>query len=202
MHGLYAILDPDHCAGRDPLWVAREILKAGAKTLQLRVKNRPFQEVFALACALQGLKAEFEFCFMVNDSLEIALAVGADGLHLGQGDGSPLAAREALGPTRLLGLSTHSLEEVRAANALPLDYIGFGAIFQTATKGPTHPVQGLSGLAAAVSESRHPLVAIGGVSPERVPAVLETGAAAYAVISAIGEAADVGAVVRLLCRIA
>ena len=201
MRGLYAIVDPDFCNGRDPVAVSRRILVAGGRILQLRCKDTPDQQVLEWARAIAALKRQFAFTFIINDRLEIALAAGADGLHIGQGDMPALAARAALGAGRLLGLSTHTQAQVHAANALPVDYIGFGAVFKTATKAADHPVPGPSGLAEAVSGACHPVVAIGGITVETVEAVKAAGASAYAVLSAITQAADIETVVgNLLSR--
>lgn len=197
MKGLYSIVDPDYCNGRDPVDVARQVLRAEVPVLQLRVKNHPRSQVLAWAKAICALKSEFAFTFIVNDFLDVALAAGADGVHVGKNDVSVEDARAQLGPDKLIGLSTHSLEEVKRANALPVDYIGFGAIFKTATKGKTHPVQGVDRLREAVALSTHPVVAIGGITADTLLSVLQTGVPSYAVLSAITQAPDVLEAARL-----
>lgn len=197
MKDLYFIVDPDFCKERDPIWVAAEGLAAGVRIIQLRCKSQSPEEVLRLARAIAALKAQYAFTFIVNDFLDIAIEVRADGLHLGQQDLSVEVARRALGPQAVIGLSTHDLDDVVMAGERPINYIGFGAVFPTATKSnPSHPVPGLAQLREAVRLSPYPVVAIGGITAANVTLVRETGAAAYAVLSAIGQAADVQAAVK------
>lgn len=195
--GLYSIVDPDYCNGRDPVDVARQVLRARVRLLQLRAKNWKQADVLALARGICALKAEFDFTFIVNDDVELMLASSADGLHIGQGDLPAAEARTRLGKGKFLGLSTHSLDEIRVANTLPVDYIGFGGIFKTATKGEAHPVQGLERLREAVKLSTHPVVAIGGINADNLLSVVQTGVRSYAVLSAITQAPDVLEAARL-----
>lgn len=194
--GLYAIVDPDHCAGRDPVAVAAQLVQAGVCTVQLRVKGRSEREVEGLAKAIRSLKGDTPFTFIVNDFVEIACACDADGVHVGQGDMPVTEIRRLLGSDRIVGLSTHCLADVDAANGLPVDYIGFGAVFATPTKGRDHPVPGIAALREAAVVSRHPVVAIGGISPENVSLVLQTGVEHYAVLSALTGAHDIEKRVR------
>jgi len=130
----------------------------------------------------------------VNDDLEVALAAGADAVHLGQDD-MPLAeARRLAGPALRIGVSTHNLEQVAHAVAGGADYLGFGPVFPTGSKANPDPVVGLAGLAAAVAAAAPvPVVAIGGITPERAAAVAAAGARAACAISAVNRDADVRA---------
>ena len=148
-----------------------------------------------LRCAIVTIGKDV---IIVNDDVEIAAAAGADGVHVGEGDTSVSVARARLGEKAVIGYSTHSIADVHAVNALSVDYVGFGAVFPTATKGVDHPVPGLAGLREAVRVSRHPVVAIGGITAVNLAAVRACGASGYAVLSAITQAADVGAAVRAL----
>ena len=123
---------------------------------------------------------------IINDRVDVALALGADGIHLGQTDLPVRAARRLLGPSAIIGYSTHNLEQVKAALDLPLDYLAFGPIFETRSKLNPDPVAGLEGLRAAKALAGElPLVAIGGIAPSNVADALAAGADSLAIISAL-----------------
>src|SRR5690606_17510047 len=145
--------------------LARQLVEAGAGVVQLRMKTASACELLASA---RALRRELAVPFVVNDRLDVALAVGADGVHLGQTD-LPLAdARRIAGSRLLIGISTHALQQVRAAVAGGASYIGYGPVFTTATKENPDPVQGLEALARAVEAAGDvPVVAIGGITPDR-----------------------------------
>jgi thiamine-phosphate pyrophosphorylase len=129
---------------------------------------------------------------IINDRVDIALAAGADGVHLGQDDLPPEAARKLLGPQAIIGYSTHNVEQAISATKLPIDYLAIGPIFSTTTKSDTAPVLGLEGLRAvrrAIGE--FPLAAIGGITLNNARAVIDAGADSVAVISALLSAADI-----------
>lgn len=180
--GLYAITD---ARSGDPVAVGQQLLAAGCRLLQLRMKQATTAERTAAARRLvQAARAQGAL-LIVNDDLDAAAASGADGLHLGQDDGDLAAARARLGPAALIGRSTHDLDQVAAACAEGADYIGFGPVFGTATKTDTAPVVGIQGLARAVAASAVPVVAIGGIDATRLAQVRATGAHCWAVISAL-----------------
>lgn len=185
--GFYAILDRD-----DPK-LADDLLSA-ASVLQLRFKGMPRADLLRIAGWARRLTAERGALLVVNDDLEAALAAGADGVHLGQED-LPLAeARRRAGPGLVIGVSTHDLDQVARAVAGGADYLGFGPVYPTGSKANPDPVVGPGGLAAAVRAAAPvPVVAIGGITPERAPAIAAAGARAAAVISAVNRAADVRA---------
>jgi thiamine-phosphate pyrophosphorylase len=192
--GLYAIVDPAFCRGRDPRWVAAAILDGGCGALQLRAKHTAPAELESLARELRALCHARGVPFVVNDWVELALRVGADGVHLGQTD-MPIEAARALGGNALaIGLSTHDLEQARAAAACGADLIGFGPVFATASKLDPEPVTGVPALRAAREAVAIPVVAIGGVTPENAADVASAGAAMAAAISALGMADDPRAV--------
>ena len=127
---------------------------------------------------------------VINDRVDVALIVGADGVHLGQTD-LPIGEARAIAGERLcVGVSTHDLDQVRAACAAGADYLGFGPVFATSTKENPDRVQGLEGLRAAVGVAKVPIVAIGGITLDQIAAVYGTGAAAICAISAVNEAPD------------
>ena len=123
---------------------------------------------------------------IVNDRVETALLAEADGVHLGQDDFPCRTARAALGDRAIVGLSTHGEDEARAADAEPCDYIAIGPVFETASKPDARPTVGLAGVAGARRATARPLVAIGGIGPERIRGVLDAGADAVAAVSALG----------------
>lgn len=160
-----------------------ELLSEGGATLiQLREKHMSAREFFeqAKVVARRGVQ------LLINDRVDIALAVGADGVHLGQDDMPPDAARTLLGPNAIIGYSTHNIEQAIAATKLPIDYLAIGPIFATTTKSDTAPVLGLDGLRTvrqAIGD--FPLVAIGGITRDNAREVIQAGADSVAVISAL-----------------
>ena len=130
---------------------------------------------------------------IVNDRADVAQLTGAAGVHLGQDDLPAAAARALLGPDKIIGWSTHTLEQVEQGNALPVDYLAFGPVFATTTKADTQPVVGLEGLQAARARTRKPLVAIGGITAENAAQALASGADSVAVIAGWMAAPDIPA---------
>jgi len=186
--GLYAIVDPEHCAGRDPVTVSEAILAGGCAVLQLRDKREATRA--ALARELLARCRDAGVPFVINDDLELALQLGAGGVHLGQGDLPVEQARARAGNKLQIGLSTHDLAQARAARARGADIIGFGPVFATATKLNPSPVVGVDGLRAAIAESALPVVAIGGIGLANVAQVRAAGCTLAAVISAVCGAPD------------
>lgn len=202
--GFYAVLDRDDEALAHQLVSAQG---AGARVLQLRIKpDIPLtaNELCRLGRMARAVCDQHGAALIVNDRLDVALACEADGCHLGQDD-LPLAdARAALaacGRRLWLGISTHNLEQVRAAVAGGADYLGFGPVFATRTKANPDPVVGVAGLAEAVRAAGSvPVVAIGGIGLEDAAAVYAAGAAAICAISAVNGAPDIASAGRRLCR--
>jgi len=158
----------------------------GATFIQLREKNRQALDFYDDAKAAFDVARQRGVTVIINDRVDVALALGADGVHLGQDDLPPGAARKLLGNDAIIGYSTHNVAQAIAAATLPVNYIAIGPIFQTGTKVNPDPVVGLEGLRAvrkAIS-SKH-LVAIGGITEENAAAVIEAGADSVAVISAL-----------------
>jgi hydroxymethylpyrimidine kinase / phosphomethylpyrimidine kinase / thiamine-phosphate diphosphorylase len=178
--GLYLITDQ----GDRLIERVRDALSGGVSALQYRDKVRNWEQRLALGHELKLLCAKHDVKFIINDDLELAIALDADGLHLGQDDGDPVAARAALGPRKLLGVSTHSLEEALAAEAANADYIGFGAIYPTDSKDVPE-TRGPEGIAALRGKLKIPVVAIGGINRDNASAVIDAGADSVAVISAV-----------------
>lgn len=186
LRGLYAIADGS--AALRPLELVAAFLEAGAPVIQLRLKQAGAGELLALATEAARL-CRGRALFLVNDRADVAKLCGADGVHLGQDDLPVDAARAVLGPGALIGLSTHSDDELaRAAGA---DYVGFGPVFATATKGtPLPPPHGLDGLERAVRRAGVPVVAIGGLTAGNAAGVRRAGAVCAAAIGELCRSSD------------
>ncbi len=189
IRGFYAVLD------RDDDELARKLVSV-ARVLQIRIKPREGhvdpQIVMQIARRARRICDDAGAALVINDRVDLALAVGADGVHLGQTD-LPLAAARKLAGSRLwIGVSTHDAAQVAAACAGGADYLGFGPVFATPTKLDPDPVQGLEGLQrAVVLAGVIPVVAIGGITPDAAANIYQTGAAAICAISAVNAAPDV-----------
>lgn len=181
---------------------AAQALQGGAPMIQLRDKEGSLRTLYEEALAIRQLCHRQEALFIVNDRLDLALAVEADGVHLGQEDLPARLARPLLRRGMLLGVSTHSVEEAREAEAAGADYIGFGPVFPTGTKAETRPVVGLDGVRAVKAAVQVPVLTIGGITLEWAPEVITAGADGVAVISAIMGSGDIpGACRRFLSKI-
>lgn len=189
--GLYAIIDPDRCAGRDPLAVAEAVLNGGCAMLQLRAKFLPDRSYLELARRIQAICTSKRVPFVVNDRVHIAAIIGADGVHLGQDDLTVFDARRIVGEMQI-GVSTHTYEQALQAERDGANLIGFGPVFQTRTKQNPDPVVGIAELARVASAVNIPVVAIGGIDLARAGQVRETGVHMVAVVSALCEATDPG----------
>lgn len=180
IRGLYLVTDHD-----DNLITRVEAaIDGGARVVQYRNKNQDRESRLALGLELRELCRRRSILFIVNDDLEMAVSLKADGLHLGQGDGDPREARRVLGPGKIIGVSTHTLSEALEAQAAGVDYIGLGAMFPSRSKEVEH-VAGPELLAAIRNSISIPIVAIGGITRDNGASVIDAGADAVAVISAV-----------------
>jgi len=181
---LYAITDRElsNCTHEE---LVRVMLKGGIRLIQLRDKDASGVELLEEARGCLKHTRYAGALLIINDRLDVALASDADGLHLGQEDISVDEARGVLGEKKIIGVSTHSLKEFRAALGTSADYIAFGPIFPTKTKLNPHPPVGLELLRMAKAVSDRPIVAIGGITPDRVLEVINAGADSIAVISVL-----------------
>jgi thiamine-phosphate pyrophosphorylase len=195
LRGLYAIVDPEHCQGRDPRWLTEQILAGGCTALQLRAKHLPDADLLALAGALRTACKSRGVPFWINDRLDVAMLVDADGLHLGQDD-LPIGEARRLWGSRPIGLSTHTLAQVDAALATGADVIGFGPVFATTSKLRPDPVVGLARLQAVIARAGIPVIAIGGITREQTAPLRAVGARVCAVISQVAGANDPAAAAR------
>lgn len=190
LSGLYAITDPQLCPGPQLLDAATAALQGGARCLQYRDKSASAIKQQAQAAALKRLCAEYEALFFINDDVELALAVNADGVHLGQRDGDIRTARKRLG-NKLLGITCHGdLQLAHAAVHAGADYLAFGRFYPSLTK-PDAPPCSLATLTQARSLFGLPLLAIGGITPDNGGPLLAAGADMLAAINGVFAAADI-----------
>ncbi len=196
LSGLYIILDPSVCPARPLVEVLTVAAEAGATLFQYRNKTASMKDAYGEALALRQAAAKAGVLFIVNDRCDLALAVDADGVHLGQGDLPLDLARKVMGPEKLIGISTHNPDQVREATAGQPDYLGFGPIFTPGSKQDHDPVVGLEGLRAMRALTSLPVFAIGGIHIDQVREVLRAGANGVAVISAILKAQDISQAVK------
>jgi thiamine-phosphate pyrophosphorylase len=189
--GLYTFADTTYCPHLTHVELACQLLEGGAKIIQLRAKNKTHSELLSIAGEIVSLKKIYDFIFIINDYPQVCVEVDADGVHVGQEDVPVSQTRAIVGPDKIVGLSTHSLEQASAAQSLPVDYIGLGGIFPTQTKPKGHPVLGVKILRQVVELSRVPVVVIGGINRTHVQDVVATGVQSWAIVSAINGAADI-----------
>jgi thiamine-phosphate pyrophosphorylase len=190
---LCVITDPLLARGRDHVTIARAALRGGADMIQLRDKTGNLRELLPQAREIQALCRSHGAVFIINDRVDLALAADADGAHVGQEDLPAADARRLLGPGRILGVSTHTLEQAQAAREADADYIGFGPMFPTGSKDTGYTPRGPGGLREICRAVSLPILAIGGITLENVVTVIQAGAAAPAVISSVVAAPDIAA---------
>jgi thiamine-phosphate pyrophosphorylase len=196
---LYAMVDT--AGGHEPVWLAQTLLAAGARIMQLRLKDVPGRDFLAAARAIAEMCRKHDATFIVNDRVDIAILANAHGAHLGQTDLPLEAARRIAGRDRIIGISTHNLEQARAAENGGADYIGFGPIYPGGLRNNAAG-QGLDSLRAIRAAVKIPIVAIGGITEARVVETLAAGADAVAIITDIVKAPDVPAKVRAILALA
>lgn len=195
---LYLVTDSGLSFGRPFEDVIQAAVQGGVTLVQLREKDCSTREFVALACRVREILAPFGIPLVINDRVDVALAAGADGVHLGQSDIPYGDARRLLGDDAIVGLSVGTLEEAKAAELLDVDYLGVSPVFPTPTKTDTGAAWGIEGLKTLRMRSRHLLVAIGGINHTNAAAVMAAGADGIAVVSAICSAVDPGEAARRL----
>jgi thiamine-phosphate pyrophosphorylase len=191
LSGLYIILDPSVSPARPLVEVLTAAAEAGASLFQYRNKTASMKDAYVEALALRQAAAKAGVLFIVNDRCDLALAVDADGVHLGQGDLPLDLARKVMGPDKLIGISTHNPDQVREATTGKPDYLGFGPIFKSGSKQDHDPVVGLEGLHAMRALTSLPVFAIGGIRIDQAGEVMRAGANGVAVVSSILKAPDI-----------
>ena len=187
---LYAILDPEQSKGRSPESVLRQLLEGGVTLLQLRVKTMAPRDFFELARTVRSETRAHGCQLIVNDRVDIALGCDADGVHLGQDD-LPLGAARKLMGSKIVGISSHDLQQAQEAERNGADYVGFGPMFGTTTKATGYPARGVEMLRQIRAAVKLPIVAIGGINEQNVQQVWQAGADSAAIISDILGADDI-----------
>lgn len=197
---LYLVTDRDLAHGRPLEDVVAAAIRGGVRAVQLREKQISTREFVALAERVKAVAKEAGSLFIINDRVDVALAVGADGVHLGQSDMPPAVARRLLGPEAIIGLSLETLEDLAEAEKQDVDYYGVSPVFLTPTKSELKCAWGLEGLRLLRGNTRRPLVAIGGIHAGNAGDVIAAGADGVAVVSAICAAPDPEAAARALSK--
>lgn len=200
---LYLVLDPDLCGGAEGmLRTTEEALEGGVTIVQLRAPTWKKRALAACARDLLEMLRPRGIPLIINDHADVAAAVGADGLHVGQDDLSSADARRIIGPDMILGLSAGNVDEVRGVDPALVDYLGIGPVWATATKKDAGAAVGLEGLASLSAASPLPVVAIGGIGASNAADVMRTGVDGIAVVSAIcGQASPRTAAENLLAQL-
>jgi len=196
--GLYLVTDRDLCLGRPLEEVVLQCVRGGVSMVQLREKDLPTRDFVDEALRIKEILAPHNVPLIINDRLDVAMAVRAEGVHVGQEDMPYEIARELLGPEAIIGLSVENKSQVLEAEGYDADYLGVSPIFETPTKTDTRGSWGLSGLAWVRENSRHNLVAIGGLNETNIAGVVRSGADGIAVVSALCSAPDPEATARNL----
>ena len=192
---LYFVTSECYSSGKSSLKIAKEAIEAGVKIIQMREKDKSYEEQISLGKELSLLCRKNDVLFIVNDNPNIAKAVNADGVHLGQEDIRKFSidhTRDIIGEDKIIGLSTHSIQEVKEANKHNPDYIAFGPIFPTKTKSYSIGIQNIK---KAIELSTKQIVFIGGVNLNNIDTILKLGARNIAVIRAIVESDNINATI-------
>lgn len=182
---LYLVTHRNDMSATDLLKITLEAIEGGVDIVQLREKNASFEEMCTLAMLLKSHLDPLNIPLIINDRVDVAHEIGAQGVHLGQTDLNVDEARMLLGDKAIIGLSIENLEQLRDAQELNIDYIAASPVFATQTKNDCSPAWGLDGLKKVCSYSRHPVIAIGGINESNTEAIMDCGAAGIAVISNI-----------------
>ncbi|NLC06750.1 MAG: thiamine phosphate synthase [Syntrophomonadaceae bacterium] len=195
---LYGITAEEYSLGRNNVEVVSQMIKAGLKVIQYREKDKKMREKYQECLKLREITRQAGVTFIVNDHVDLALLVGADGIHLGQDDLPVNRVRELVGKDMLIGLSTHSPAQAQSALEMGVDYIGVGPIFSTQTKKDVCAPVGLEYLDYVVKHIPLPFVAIGGIKEHNIAEVARRGAKCIALVTEIVGAADIEAKIRNL----
>lgn len=195
---IYGITAEEHSRGRSNIEVVRQMIAAGIKVIQYREKEKTLREKYSECLQIREMTREAGVTFIVNDHVDLALLVDADGVHVGQDDLPPDQIRKLVGDGMIIGMSTHSPAQARAAVNSGVDYIGVGPIFATKTKKDVCEPVGLEYLDYAVNNVTIPFVAIGGIKEHNIAEVARRGARCIALVTEIVGAPDIEAKVRAL----
>ncbi len=178
--------------------VVEQAVAGGVTMVQIREKHGDIRAFIERALVIKQLLKDTNVPLIINDRVDVALAVDADGVHLGQSDLPARTARRLIGPDKILGLSIENEAQLAIADSLPIDYIGLSAIYPTTTKTDTKHYWGIEGLKLALNTTQLPIVAIGGINQDNIPQLVATGVHGLALVSAICHASDVTAATKAL----
>jgi thiamine-phosphate pyrophosphorylase len=198
MEGIYCITDESHSAGRSNVETAEKMIQAGIKIIQYRDKDKSIKEKYIECKKIREMTKKAGVCFIVNDHADIAKAVDADGVHIGQDDLPVHEVRKVIGEDKIIGVSTHSPEQGIAAVNSGADYIGAGPVFKTYTKKDVCDPVGFEYLDFVVSNLDIPFVAIGGIKKHNLKEVISRGAKCAALVTEITQADDIEAQIKRL----
>jgi thiamine-phosphate pyrophosphorylase len=197
---LYPVTDQELSLGRSDLEVLDGLIVGGARIVQLREKHLSKNDFYLLAQAFRQKTEQAGMLLIINDHLDVALACGADGVHLGQDD-MPLAAAKEIAPDIIIGVSTHTLEEAMAAQSQGADYVNIGPIFATQTKEVKMNPLGPAAIGEIAPHLKIPFTVMGGINQTNIEQVLRAGARKIAVVTAVTKSKDIAQTVRELCKI-
>lgn len=197
---LYLVTDRQLLGKKELVATVEESIKGGVTVVQLREKSISTRQFYSLVLGLKELTSRYKVPFIINDRIDVALAVDADGIHIGQSDMPLLVARSLMGPEKIVGVSVTTVEQALDAEAEGADYLGVGAIFPTGTKSDADYVS-LAVLKEIKKYVKIPVVAIGGITEHNVRAVIETGVDGVAVVSAIVACSDSRSAAEKFCHI-
>lgn len=197
--GIYALTAEKLSRGRTNLAVVEELLASGIKVLQYREKEKSMRVMYEECLAIRAITRRAKATFIIDDCVDLALAVDADGVHIGQEDLPPQIVRQLIGPEKIIGLSTHNQQQYMQAKTMGIiDYVGVGPVYPTKTKKDVGAAVGLDYVRFVVNDGSLPFVAIGGINLNNIATVVEAGARTVAVVSDIVGDADISAKVSAL----
>lgn len=197
---IYPVISSEFCAGRDPVEVLKAIADGGAKIVQMREKNADDRRLFTLGEEFRKITSHYDMLLIIDDRIDVAAAVDADGVHLGQDD-LPIEAARKVSDDIIVGISTHSLEEATEAQSAGADYINIGPIFATQTKKLSYPALGPETISLIAPTLRIPFSVMGGIKARHIPELCKHGATRIAMVTEITEAEDVTAKVKELRKL-
>jgi len=203
LHSFYKLVlvtDKNHRSVNEYLHFIKTCAESGITAVQLREKRLSYQALLTFGEQLKLLLDQANLPLIINDSVELALALNASGVHLGQNDGDIHTARQALGPDKIIGVSIDSVENLLVANELPINYVGIGAIFPTKNKKNVSTIWGIDGLRQLIPLSKHPVIAIGGINTRNAKSVIATGVDGIAAIGVFHEASDPHSIITSITR--
>lgn len=198
---IYCILGEDLCLGRGNVETARQVIAAGVKVIQYREKHKSWREKYAEAKEIAHMCHEQGVTFIINDSVDLAITCGADGIHVGQDDAPCPFVRKLAGPDMLIGVSTNSIDDIKGAIADGADYVGFGPMYPTESKKDVKDIVTDEAIGFAVSQQALPVTCIGGVGPSNMEELYKKGFRSFAMISAIISQPDIAAAVANMRQI-